>query len=414
MNRYREIIGRINFGMFMVGVALLPFPQIALRYAYTIWIATWLLEGRWLHKPKPLSQNKTAIPFLLFGLWFAWKAISGLWAADQAAWGWQMERYLSFALIIPAGVWGMNQYYNWKKISQVFVISCVIAVPFYLAVFVPLFYHREIIDYLQWRAEWDYSPLTWYGFFAANISILKHRLFLCSVEMLGIFIALQIWREKKWLLALTLPIMLSIIPLSGSRQSVLTFAALLVVWIICSLPAAQRRRYGVGIILAGVVIGGALLAFHPRMQEFNFRDIANMRELSYSHDVRMNVYGCALQRPGDYLAYGLGAGQSAGYMENMYRELGFEPLAGLHRHPHNQYLEELMEIGIPGLIIFLIAWLSIPYCIPRRNRKMAWLFVTLFLLNMFTDGMFDMFDGIALWAAVLLMISFQTDPQREE
>ena len=81
-----------------------------------------------------------------------------------------------------------------------------------------------------------YSFNTWYGFFYDNISVIKHRLFLCSVEMFGAVIALQIWREKKWLIALSLPVMLSAIPLTGSRQSILTLAAMLTIWIICSLP----------------------------------------------------------------------------------------------------------------------------------------------------------------------------------
>ena len=73
-----------------------------------------------------------------------------------------------------------------------------------------------------------------------------------------------------------------------------------------------------------------------------------------------------------------------------------------------------MEIGLPGLLLFLLAWLSIPICAPKKGRLIALLFTTLFVFNMFTDCMFGKFDGVALWAAGLLFILLQSDPQREE
>ena len=48
MNQYREIIGKLNYGLFLAIVALLPFDQLLLRYAFVTWFVCWLLEGRWL------------------------------------------------------------------------------------------------------------------------------------------------------------------------------------------------------------------------------------------------------------------------------------------------------------------------------------------------------------------------------
>ena len=407
MSKYRDIIEQVNYIAFLSVVALLPFPQLWLRYACVIWLITWALEGRWLRLSTfdfRLSTLKSALPFLLFGLWYGWKALSGLWAEDHAAWAWQMERYMTFAFLIPVGIWGVNDRYDRKQIGKVFVISCIIAIPFYLAILTPLYYHREIIDYLHLEGDWNYSFNTWYGFFYDNISVIKHRLFLCSVEMFGAVIALQIWREKKWLIALSLPVMLSAIPLTGSRQSILTLAAMLTIWIICSLPAALRWRYGLGIILIGTVLSGAVLKFHPRMSGFDIHGITRMREVSLDHDVRFNIWGCALQHPEDYLCYGLGAGQSTRYLMQIYKEKGFDYYYTKHYHAHNQYLEETMEIGIAGLLLFLLAWLSIPLCAQGEGRRMAMLFVTLFMFNMLTDCMFGKFDGIALWAVGMVLI----------
>ena len=414
MNRYQDIMGRINYGLFLCVVALLPFPQVFLRYACVLWVVSWAMEGRWMQRPKSLRENRMAIPFLLFAAWYAWKAISGLWAADHGAWAWQMERYLSFGLLLPIGIWGVNGRYDMRKISKVLVVSCIVAIPFYLIVMTVLYYHREIIDQLQWKADWNYGVSSWYRYFDNNSSILKHRLFLCSVEMLGALLAIQLWRkDRKWL-AVSLPVMLSAIPLTGSRQSILTCAALLAVGIIYALPQRYRLRYGVGILLLGMVIGGGLLKMHPRMQQFNLRAITEMREVSQEHDVRFNIYGCALQQPSDYIAYGLGAGQSTAYLLQKYEEHGFDYYIFKHYHAHNQYLEELMELGIAGLLLFVLAWLSIPLCAHGKGRRMAVFITVLFMLNMLTDCMFGKFDGIALWAVCLVLILLQSYPERQE
>jgi O-antigen ligase len=139
-----------------------------------------------------------------------------------------------------------------------------------------------------------------------------------------------------------------------------------------------------------------------------------MREVSYYHDVRFNIWGCALQRPQEYAAYGLGAGQSTEYLAERYAEAGLTYYAQDRLHCHNQYLEELMETGVGGLLFFVLIWFAVPLCARGEGRQTAVAFTLLYLLNMFTDCMFGLFDGLVLWAVGLLLVFLQSDPQREE
>lgn len=415
MNKYRDIVSRINYGLFLVLAALLPFPQVYLRYALVVWFIFWLLEGRWLQKPdvRLSLDHLHVVPFLLFGLWFVWKVVSVCWAADYDAWGWQMERYMSFGLIVPVGLWGVNERYNLRQAGKVLAISCVLAIPLYVVWMAVLFHHPELVSYLHLHEPWTQHE-DWWVFLSDNISHFKHRLFLCSAEMLGAVAAILVWKEKKWLWMIMVPIMLSSIFMTGSRQAILTIAAMLVVGIICAIPSKYRLRYGIGILMLGVLFGGGLLRLHPRMQQFDMHAITEMRDVSYEHDVRFNIYGCALQQPGDYLAYGLGAGQSTAYLMDKYREKGFDYYILKRYHAHNQYLEELMEIGIPGLLLFLLAWLSVPVCARKENRVLALLFCTMYGMNMLTDCMFGKFDGIVMWAfgmVSILLLRVPTTPQ---
>ena len=190
LKKYQSAVGQLNYSLFLVTVALLPFPQIFLRYASVAWFATWVLEGRFYTKPSKEDWRK-AIPFLMFGVWYLWKIISGLWAADIDAYGWQLERYLFFGLLVPVGIWGVNSLYDWKQICKVLAISCVAAVAIYTFtlfwVFNANIFNFDIVPHTL-------KPLT-FDFFADKISSIKHRLFLCSTEMMGIMALLYVRKD---------------------------------------------------------------------------------------------------------------------------------------------------------------------------------------------------------------------------
>jgi O-antigen ligase len=121
-----------------------------------------------------------------------------------------------------------------------------------------------------------------------------------------------------------------------------------------------------------------------------------------------------LDSPQDYSLCGLGAGQSTPYLQEKYAEEGLPDYAQISFAAHNQYLTEWMEIGIPGLLFFILAWISIPYCNKKRARKSAMMLLTLYGLNMLTDCMWGMFDGIILWAVWMLFIRLQADTQTDQ
>ena len=406
MNKYRDIVGRINYGLFLAVVFLLPFPQICLRYACVAWFISWIMELRWLQKPAitlQLSTIKTILPFILFGLWYVWKGISFFWCTDTDAWSWHMERFLTFWLIVPIGIWGVNEHYNWRNVGLTLIIGCISAVVFYLILMTILHVHPSWAAQLGMPAEWTYYD-SWRMFFKENISFVKHRLFLSSVEILGAITAWRLFRKQWKILLPTLAIMLSIIVLSDSRQAMISAIVLAIMEFIFALPEKHKIRRSIAIILTGIVLLGSIFAIHPRMKDFNYGAFTEIRKVDYNHDVRLLLWSFALQQPRDYMAYGLGAGQSTPYLTEKYRTFGYDYFADAQLDSHNQYLTEMMELGIPGLLFFLLAWLSIPLCAPKQNEQIAWLFTVLFILNMFTECMFGRFCGIAIWAVGLVTI----------
>ena len=414
LHKYQSVMGQLNYTIFLVLVALLPFPQIFLRYTCTAWLLTWLLEGRFLRKPT-LQDWQKAMPFLMFGAWYLWKIISGLWADNIRAYNWQLERYMVFGLLVPIGIWGVNENYNWKHICGVLASTCVLAAGIYAFT---LFWvgNAEFFNHRFGRSP--LQPLT-SEFFASKISYIKHRLFLCSVEMMGTMALLYMRKDiikrlgkvKGWIvIILAIAIIITLILATGSRASILSGVALLTVWALYKLPI-RHVRYKIAMVCVAVGIGLFALSQHPRMQNFDYEQLFSFRETSHNHNARLNIWGIALNSPKDYSLYGLGAGQSLPYLREKYKEAGFSEYARISYTTHNQYIAEWMEIGIPGLLFFILAWISIPYFNTHRARKSAMMLLTLYGLNMLTDCMWGMFDGIILWAVWMLLIRLQADAQ---
>lgn len=411
MNKYRDIVGRINYVLFLVAVATLPLPQVFIRYALVIWLVAWILELRFLDKSQILnhkSQIKQSLPLCLFALWYAWRGLSGLWSPDHRAWSFMMERYMTFGLLVPVALWGVNDYYNWKTAGKVLAISCAASVLFYIACITMFVLRPDWVQYFHY-GDWSFKYHSWIQCFVENGSFIKHRLFWCSTQLLGVIAAFQVWRNKPQIYIPLSLVMLSAIPLTGSRQTILTLAAVIVIALIYILPKKHRAAYGIGIILLGVLLSGTLLALHPRMHDLDFRLIHSAEDFSDNREVRLNIWGFALSNPEDYFWSGLGGGQSVNYLVAKYKAAEAYYYANMRFHAHNQYLEELMELGIFGMLFFITIWLSIVFCAKGEGRKTAVLFTAIFMLNMLTDCMWGKFDGIALWAIGMLYIFLQSD-----
>ena len=413
--KYQSAVGQLNYALFLMVVALLPFPQIFLRYTCVVWIVCWFLEGRWLSKPNWQEWRKM-LPFLMFGGWYLWKIVSGLWADNMHAYSWQLERYMAFGLLVPVGIWGVNKHYNWKHICAVLAFSCILAAGVYAFT---LFWVGNAGFLNQPFGRVHLQPLT-LEFFASRISYIKHRLFLCGVELMGIMALLYLRKDITHklgkikggiLILLAIAIIVTLILATGSRASILSGVALLAVWALYKLPI-RRVRYKIAFLLLACGIGLVALSQHPRMENFKYEHLLSIRDTSHDHNVRLNIWGIALDTPQDYSLYGLGAGQSFQYLQNKYKEHGFNRYQRFNSH--NQYIEEWIELGVLGLLFFVLAWLSLPYCTQNRARKSAILLVTLYALNMLTDCMFGRFDGIALWCVWMVLIRLQADTQSHQ
>ena len=221
-------------------------------------------------------------------------------------------------------------------------------------------------------------------------------------------------KYKGWFLIIGgIVMMISFIIATGSRASILSGVALISIWLLYKLPI-RHIRYKIALIIFACAVGLFALSQHPRMQEFDYTRLMSIRNVEKGENVRLNIWGTALDSPEDYSLYGLGAGQSTPYLQKKFVEKGLVNYAKISFAAHNQYLTEWMEIGVIGMIFFILAWISIPYFNTHQARKSAMILLTLYGLNMLTDCMWGTFDGIILWAVWMLLIRLQANTQADQ
>ena len=171
--------------------------------------------------------------------------------------------------------------------------------------------------------------------------------------------------------------------LSWSRGAWLGFlggAAVLVLF--------SARRLAVGLALglvAAVVIGGGLMlgaraGFGPALSvidrlggfadEFTLGDVrgVDINDANYSVLERLAHWQAAVDMARDDLWTGVGFGNyEAAYID--YALINWPDALG---HAHNYYLTLLAEVGLPGLLAYLLLWLAVVWQTARLARRLAW------------------------------------------
>ena len=179
-NRYLQIVEKINYYLFVVAICMLPFPTRISLYAWELWLFSWLLEGRFLRKEN-LQWHKGIMPIILCVVWVLWELISCTWAINKTDAFNMIVRHLSFVMILPVAVWGVNEQYDLWKAAKYFVISSIASVFIYCA-------YLYIIQQWGYLYEFHHLPegVLSLEYFGNNISLTKHRLYYGTVLNLAI------------------------------------------------------------------------------------------------------------------------------------------------------------------------------------------------------------------------------------
>ena len=129
-NRYLQIVEKINYLLFVVAICMLPFPTRISLYTWELWFVSWLFEGRFLRKEN-FQWQKGIIPIVLCVVWVLWELISCAWAINKTDATNMLVRHLSFVMILPVALWGVNSQYDLWKAAKWFIVSSISSIFIY-------------------------------------------------------------------------------------------------------------------------------------------------------------------------------------------------------------------------------------------------------------------------------------------
>lgn len=410
MNKYIQYMKGLNYFLFFVLVAALPYPRTIVEWCWGAWAVSWLLELRFLQKGT-LQWSKRMAPVIFLFVWVVWECISLLWGQEMGVAHRFPDYHISLLFFPLIALFGVNELYDWKKIAKVFIISCIGS----FFVYSWLLYWVGNYEYLfTLHGNGEHLPMDWMNWDYV-FSTIKHRMLYCSA--LGMAIILLFMLRKDLIQDLGklnayivliggIMVMLTAIILTGSRANII---ALIVLGIVAWIGQIKRHRavWGAVILLVGIGCLYATWHLHPRMKALTIDHLIHV-EINEANSMiypRLVIWKLAAEEPHDYVAAGLGVGNVKTYMTEKYSRENLEWFVYQRYGAHSQYLNVCMELGIVAMILFILCWCYIPACYPKNSqaRLFMFYFVLLFGLNMLTDDNLSRIEGVIYTCVALLL-----------
>jgi hypothetical protein len=178
-----------------------------------------------------------------------------------------------------------------------------------------------------------------------------------------------VWRFRNYLI----PFLLMLLLASASKLFVFIVVPVLI-WYMLKKSLAGKQRWLVFTVVGLILLGGAF-PFMNRLQELETFDAKIIFQDHYAYDTPLNGVtlrliqwrlGLEILKEEDIWLFGTGPGMGQEFLDRKYSEYGLytgnEELGTtgyIGYNYHSQYIETLVETGIPGLFLLILVLLGI-------------------------------------------------------
>lgn len=379
--------------------------------AILLLLVAWIVEGSFKSKMIGLKNKWIWLPLLIFVAY-----LLGVIYSDNTEIAWSVtERKLSLLLLpllIGTSASFKKEHVGWTLF--VFAWSGVVAM---LIAYVIGTYHSftnpqtigwlDAVTYYQLAESIGFQPI-YLSFFMVFVFF----------ALLGLYadprFSGQWFYRKKWR---AFPLMafafVSVIMLSSRMEVVVLFAtgAALIAGFLSS--PRLRKRYAIVMLTALVAAVVLILSSHENRERFTemFDLTTDYTENKYGgRSIRLhkwkNALECWVQQP----LLGTGTGDMQQELDSTYAENEFDLALQYHFNPHNQYLETLLTVGIPGFALLVIWFWGMIWKGWRNKNWLLFAFGIIVSMSVLTESLLERQWGvvfIALLGAVLLTDNFK-------
>ena len=405
----KKVLEHINWIAFLVLLAAMPYPWQFIRFFWIVWLATWLLELRFLKHPQ--IELKRLTPFIGMIIWLLWNCISIIWTPDKLLAKNIIGTQINVLFMLPIALWGVNKNYDIKKCMKIIIVSSCIAIVVYL------FAHYWVMNFEH--AQDRTLPAVYHIDFVHLDTLLldiKHRMhftnFLCMAVLSVLFMAAD-WKIKfgrlwGYMLSFVILLWLSLgIFWTGSRLGMINLFIVVALFFIVRLKG-RKRVIGITASVAAVAAVVALLfAFHPR-----FKAVYPPYMNYYIHEdsvkptpePRMAIWKIVFLNKDQYPIYGMGLGSSEQFLAKEYHKYELTQFEQRRYSAHNEFLTLWMELGSIAAVLMFLFWVFLPLCYQSgRSRQLAVGFTAVALTAMLTDHILSGLEGIVFVSVFMFL-----------
>jgi len=403
--------GGLTFIFCLLSVIILPVYVHILPLIMILWVISWILENRSRLNKEITTNNKAAVLFFLFILFFLWQ-VAGLFLSESLNTGFErLVKRLSF-LLFPLVLFypGSKIIKNIEIIFRLFAI-CTFAYLVYC--FGNALHNSLIIQHHNWifnphPAEYDYENF----FFGARLSYPVHPSYLAMYIVVSVLISfetlfdnsLSLFIRGLWL-GMTFVFVL-VIYLLSARAGILAALIIFPIYFLFKIYAKYPKRSW----LIVLVIFAVILVFIAKKNERVNSSIEGISKeninKTLNNDPRLLIWKSALGVVRKNLIFGVGTGDASDKLKEEFVSRGYIDGYYNNLNAHNQFLEILVENGLIGLILFLSILAYMAYMAINKQNILLGLFIITTIVFFIFETMLNRLAGVSFFGLFSFLLIY--------
>lgn len=366
-------------------------------------IISWLLNEPLKVKIEQFKKNKMiwvfALPFFFYLL--------GMIYSDNHAFGWA-DVELKLSLLVFPIIFGSTSFPFWKyrnNLALVFIYSSAF---------------WGLLSIVCGAVEFQQIPI--YGMMNLLLHPSYLALYMNVAIILTFFLLIQdkLRLPSKKLLLFALLILSISVWLGLSKSGILVWCLLVFGFVFYKLIIHKQLLKSTYLILLCAIALTLAVMFIPHLKD-RFKsfstvsmDLAHVdRSTTESTQVRLLVWNQALELIQENPLIGTGTGDIKDELIVKYEAAGMTGAMENKLNVHNQYLQVFATLGVFGFLAFLMAFV-LPTIKSIKEKHWVYLvFLTVFLLNLLSESMWEKQDGMVFYAFLNALLFFHFQPNEQ-
>jgi len=391
-------ITRIKFRVLCLIGFMLTFYIFLTPPCIILFVVLWLVEGDLKRKFTTCFRNKYALLFMSLYVIY----LFGMLYTQSVRHGW-MDLQIKLSIILFPLVLSSEPKIDFKKQKQfgfAFISGAVMHGIYCLVIAAYLYF-------VEGKMQFTYLP------FSKFVHPTYYSMYI-DLAFVFIFYALtekgeELAKREKWYIYLCAPFLLIILLLLESKMGTLVTVLLFGIF---TLKYLLSRYSALKTGIAVIVIMGIAIVCVFKFSRFNaLNGLLNTQKVDVtsveSNQARVLVSRAAREVIKQSQVIGYGTGDTVALM-NQYKADGMTGIYHEKLNTHNQYLQTMVAVGIPGILI-LLANLLIPVFVSIKEKRFVYfLFLLILILNFLTESMLEQQAGTMFYGLLnsLLMFNF--------